>query len=40
MRMVVLKGSSLYDIRFHLLYVFIFGIIVNGLAVFSYRKRS
>jgi ABC-2 type transport system permease protein len=40
MRMVVLKGSSLYDIRFHLLYVFIFGIVVNGLAVFSYRKRS
>jgi ABC-2 type transport system permease protein len=40
MRMVVLKGSSLYDIRFHLIYVLVFGVVVNGLAVFSYRKRS
>jgi ABC-2 type transport system permease protein len=40
MRMVVLKGSTLYDIRFHLLKVLIFGIVLNGLAVWNYRKRS
>jgi len=40
MRMVVLKGSSLYDIRLHLLKVLFFGLIFNGLAVWNYRKRS
>lgn len=40
MRMVVLKGSTLYDIRFHLLKVLIFGIVFNSLAVWNYRKRS
>lgn len=40
MRMVVLKGSTLYDIRYHLLKVLIFGIVLNGLAVWNYRKRS
>lgn len=40
MRMVVLKGSTLYDIRFHLLKVLIFGLVFNGLAVLNYHKRS
>jgi ABC-2 type transport system permease protein len=40
MRMVVLKGSTLWDIRFHLLTVFGFGIVLNSLAVWNYRKRS
>jgi len=40
MRMVVLKGSSLYDIRFHLLKVLLFGIVFNSLAIWNYRKRS
>jgi ABC-2 type transport system permease protein len=40
MRMVVLKGSSLYDIRFHLLKVLIFGLVFNSLAIWNYRKRS
>lgn len=40
MRMVVLKGSSLYDIRYHLFTVFIFGLVFNSLAVWNYRKRS
>jgi ABC-2 type transport system permease protein len=40
MRMVVLKGSSLYDIRYHLLKVLIFGIVFNSLAIWNYRKRS
>ncbi len=40
MRMVVLKGSSLYDIRYHLLIVLIFGVVFNGLAIWNYRKRN
>jgi ABC-2 type transport system permease protein len=40
MRMVVLKGSSLSDIKSHLLTVLGFGIFFNGWAVLSYRKRS
>ena len=40
MRMVVLKGSSLYDIRYHLITVFCFGIVLNGFAVWNYKKRS
>lgn len=39
MRMVVLKGSSLYDIRMHLGTVFLFGIVLNSFAVWNYRKR-
>ncbi len=40
MRMVVLKGSTLYDIRNHLGIVFIFAIVLNSFAVLNYRKRS
>jgi len=40
MRMVVLKGSTLYDIRFHLYKVLLFGIVFNSLAIWTYRKRS
>jgi ABC-2 type transport system permease protein len=40
MRMVVLKGSSLNDIRFHLLIVFAFAVVLNGFAILNYRKRS
>jgi ABC-2 type transport system permease protein len=40
MRMVVLKGSSLFDIRFHLLSVFCLGVVLNSLAVWNYRKRT
>ena len=40
MRMVILKGSSLYDIRFHMAIVLLFGLVLNGLAVWNYRKRS
>ncbi len=40
MRMVVLKGSTLYDIRYHLVKVLLFGLVLNGLAVWTYRKRS
>ena len=40
MRMVVLKGSSLYDIRFHLLSVAGFGVVLNTWAIINYKKRS
>lgn len=40
MRMVVLKGSSLYDIRYHLLIVACFGVLLNTWAIINYRKRS
>jgi ABC-2 type transport system permease protein len=40
MRMVVLKGSNLYDIRYHLAIVFVFGIVLNSFAVWNYKKRS
>jgi ABC-2 type transport system permease protein len=40
MRMVVLKGSNLYDIRSHLMTVFLFGVVLNGFAVWNYRKRN
>jgi ABC-2 type transport system permease protein len=40
MRMVVLKGSGLGDIKNHLLIMGGFAILLNGWAVISYRKRS
>lgn len=40
MRMVVLKGSTLTDIKNHILIMLGFAIVLNGWAVFSYRKRS
>ena len=40
MRMVVLKGSSLADIKYHLLKMVGFAIFFNAWAVFSYKKRS
>lgn len=40
MRMVVLKGSSLSDIRNHIFIVLGFAAVLNTWAVLSYRKRS
>lgn len=40
MRMVVLKGSTLADIRMHMGIVFLMAIVLNGFAVLNYRKRS
>jgi ABC-2 type transport system permease protein len=40
MRMVILKGSSLYDIRSELLAMLGFAVVFNTWAVISYRKRS
>jgi ABC-2 type transport system permease protein len=40
MRMVVLKGSGLHEIRYHLLIVFGFAVLLNSWAVLNYRKRA
>jgi len=40
MRMVVLKGSSLADIKYHLLKMGGFAVVFNGWAIISYHKRS
>ena len=40
MRMVVLKGSSLADVRNHIFIVLGFAVVLNTWAVFSYRKRA
>jgi ABC-2 type transport system permease protein len=38
MRMLVLKGSSFWDLRYHFLIVTGFAIVFNGLAVWKYKK--
>ena len=40
MRMIVLKGSGFDDIKFHLLKVIFFAIVLNSWAVFNYKKTS
>ncbi len=40
MRMVVIKGSTFYDILPHLLIMLVFAVVLNSWAVFSYKKRS
>lgn len=40
MRMVVLKGSQLADIKNQLLAMAGFAVVLNGWAIFNYRKRS
>ncbi len=40
MRMVVLKGSGWSDIKYQLLIILAFAVILNGWAVLSYRKRG
>ncbi|HVX51126.1 MAG TPA: ABC transporter permease [Chitinophagaceae bacterium] len=40
MRMIVLKGSGLADIKYHLAAVFALGVVLNTWAVLNYRKTS
>jgi ABC-2 type transport system permease protein len=40
MRMVVLKGSGFRDIRFHILFITLFALVLNTWAVLNYRKTS
>ena len=39
MRMVVLKGSTLYEIRNHIMAILAIGVVLNVLAIWNYRKR-
>ncbi len=39
-RMVLLKGSNWMDVRWHFRSIFIAGLILNGLAVWNYRKTA
>lgn len=39
-RMVILKGSGLRDIKNHIFIILAFAAALNGWAVFSYKKRS
>ncbi|MEO7293024.1 MAG: ABC transporter permease [Ginsengibacter sp.] len=40
MRMIVLKGSDLRDIKFHFLIISFFAIILNGWAILNYKKTT
>lgn len=40
MRMVMLKGSSLFDIRKQLLIIFGFAVLLNSWAIINYKKKS
>lgn len=40
MRMVILKGSSLVDIKYQLLIMFGFAVFFNGWAILNYHKRN
>lgn len=40
MRMIVIKGSGLHDIRIHILCVFLIGLVLNTWAVLNYRKTT
>lgn len=39
MRMVMLKGSGLFDIRYHLTIVSLMAVVLNTWAILNYRKR-
>lgn len=40
MRMIVLKGSDLHDVKYHFLKVMGFAIVLNGWAIFNYKKTN
>lgn len=39
-RLIVLKGSGLQEVGRELLYLFIFAVVLNSLAIYNYRKTS
>jgi len=39
-RMIVLKGSGFADVQLEFLYLLIFALVLNGWAIFNYRKTS
>jgi ABC-2 type transport system permease protein len=40
MRMIVLKGSGFQDIKYHLGKIVLFAIVLNGWAIWNYKKTS
>lgn len=40
MRMILLRGAEWIDIKDHLIKILVAGIFLNGLAIWTYRKRS
>ncbi len=39
-RMVLLKGSGFFDVKFHFVVVILYAFIINGLATWNYRKTA
>ena len=39
-RMIMLKGSTLFDIRKHLLIIAGFAVVLNSWAIINYKKRA
>lgn len=39
-RLIVLKGSGLAEVHTELVYLFVFALVLNGLAILNYRKTS
>jgi len=40
LRMVILKGSSLYDLRNHFMVITAFALVLNAVAIIGYRKTT
>ena len=40
MRMIILKGSGIKDVQYHLYTIMLFAIILNSWAVWNYKKTS
>jgi ABC-2 type transport system permease protein len=40
MRMIVLKGSTFTDIKYHLLKIIAFAVVLNGWAIVNYKKTA
>ena len=40
MRMIILKGSGIKDVQYHLYIIMLFAIILNSWAVWNYKKTS
>jgi ABC-2 type transport system permease protein len=40
MRMIVLKGSDFDDVKYHLLKIIAFAVVLNGWAILNYKKTA
>jgi ABC-2 type transport system permease protein len=39
-RMIILKGSGFSDIKYHFIIMIGFAVLLNGLAIWNYKKTS